>query len=226
MQMPSYRTSKWIINILGASWFDGSWTRQEALMTQDVGLLCCPAEASVLHFAMLHDANMCELLWHGLTLHTHPVHELRPHACLLSAVASWHKCDGHRPVRQKRQPAAHVEASGGIQGSCVPNNAKSRRRGPLYLLLSRSLSAFVKVELERGKKRCFLEITHQFWYMSFDAISFMQRVSWNSVCPVSYARMWFKVTSLAFYRFICCSFFTALSIAVLVRRWNFPQATS
>lgn len=39
-----------------------------------------------------------------------------------------------------------MEASGGIQGSYLSNNAKCSRWGPLYLLLSRSLSAFVQVE--------------------------------------------------------------------------------
>lgn len=109
----------------------------------------CWGESAAPCYAPWHK-YVCELLWHCLSLQTHPVQELRPHACLLSAVASWHKCDGHRPVRQKRQPAAHVEASGGIQGSCAPNNAESRRRGPLYLLLSRSLSAYHESRVREG----------------------------------------------------------------------------
>lgn len=79
--------------------------------------------------------------------HTHTQYTLLKssnHLPLSPAVSSWHKCDGHRLVRQERQPAAHVEASGGIQGSCLPNNAKRSRWGPLYLLLSRSLSALVQ----------------------------------------------------------------------------------
>lgn len=119
-------------------------------MTQNVGPPCCISVLRLMCCTVLCSMTQIRVNY-SLSLQTHPVHELRPHSSLLSAVASWHKCDGHRPVRQKRQPAAHVEASGGIQGSCAPNNAKSRQRGPLYLLLSRSLSAFVKVELERGK---------------------------------------------------------------------------
>lgn len=63
---------------------------------------------------------------------------------LSSAVSSWHECDGHRLVWQKCQPGAHVEASGGIQGSYLSNHAKCCRWSPFYLLLSRSLSAFCK----------------------------------------------------------------------------------
>lgn len=58
---------------------------------------------------------------------------------LSPAVSPWNECDGHRLVRQERQPAAHVEAGGGIQRSYLPDNAKRCRRSPLYLLLSRSV---------------------------------------------------------------------------------------